>query len=310
MMKKEMKKAYLISTVLAVHFVVVGGALLIQGCGTTRGPVDLPTETPMPPPLIKSEKVDVVKPVPSTEPEVTKEVFKPEVKTWEKDEISTYVVRKGDTLSQIANHYDLSISQIMALNTISDPGKIRIGQKLVLPGKIDVNNPAPKMKTSAHIPTGSNSYVVQAGDCLSVIAAKAGVTTKSLREANHLKGDTIYVGRTLVIPGGKKIKTTTSVAPVRNPVSNPVKKIKDKPVVEVKKTVDTPVVMKDFKVPDLEPEQPLSSDTTQTYVVKKNDDILSVASEFNVSIADLLKVNKLSSSILTPGQKLLIPTQD
>ena len=305
MRKKEMKTAYLISTVLAAHFVVVGGALLIQGCGTTRGPVDLPTDTPMPPSL-RDDSIDIVTQVPATIDEETEEKFEPETKMWEESEISTYVVGKGDTLSQIANRYDLTVAKIMTLNAIADPSKIRIGQKLVLPGKIDVDKPAPEKSHATPIPAGSNSYVVQAGDCLSVIAAKAGVTTKALREANGLKGDVIYVGKKLVIPGGKSISVNTPV----QAVGLPVKQIPSEPVINVEAPVDTPVAMDDFQLPDLEPELPVSSGVEQTYIVKENDNILSVASEFNVSIADLRKVNKLSSGILIPGQKLTIPTKD
>jgi len=299
-----MKTAYLISSVVAGHCVLVGGALLIGGCGTTRGPGTLLVDPPMPP-SIKVEPVDVVTPVPV--PEKTEEVFKPEAKTWDVDGITTYVVGKGDTLSQIAKRYDLTVAKIMTLNNISDPSKIRIGQKLVLPGKIDIDKPAmPKKSRATSLPAGSNSYVVQAGDCLSVIAAKAGVTTKALREANGLKGDMIFVGKTLVIPGGKSIPVRTSVQPKRvSPVQN-----SKPPVVEVEETIDTPLVMDDFKLPDLEPELPESPGTVQTYTVKANDNVLSVASEFNVSIADLRKINNLSSAILVPGQKLIIPTKD
>ncbi len=42
-------RVLLIAVVTGAHVVVIGGALLIQGCGTTRGPVSLPTEQPMPP---------------------------------------------------------------------------------------------------------------------------------------------------------------------------------------------------------------------------------------------------------------------
>lgn len=297
-----MKTAYLVSTVFAAHCVLVGGALLIQGCGTTRGPVDLPVDPPMPP-SVKAEPIDVVTPVPVSEK--TEEAFKPEAKTWDVVGITTYVVGKGDTLSQIASRYDLTVAKIMTINNISDPSKIRIGQKIVLPGKIDVDKPAaPKKTSSTPIPAGGNVYVVQAGDCLSVIASKAGVTTKSIREANNLKGDLIYVGKKLVIPG--KIAANN---PVLSAVQLPVR-AEETPIVDVKETIDTPLVMDDFKLQDLEPELPVSSGSVQTYTVKENDNILGVASEFNVSISDLRKVNKLSSGILIPGQKLIIPTKD
>ncbi len=299
-----MKTAYLISSVVAGHCVLVGGALLIGGCGTTRGPGTLPVDPPMPP-SVKVEPIDIVTPV--IVPEKTEEAFKPEAKMWDVDGITTYVVGKGDTLSQIAKRYDLTVAKIMTLNNIADPSKIRIGQKLVLPGKIDINKPAaPKKSSSGPLPAGSNSYVVQSGDCLSVIAAQAGVTTNALRDANGLKGDVIFVGKTLIIPGGKPVSAR---APVQPKIASPVKNYRPE-TVEVKETIDTPLVMDDFKLSDLEPELPESTGAVQTYTVKANDNILSVASEFNVSIRDLREINDLSSAILIPGQKLIIPTKD
>lgn len=305
MMKKKMKTTYLVSSIFAAHCVVIGGGLLLGGCGTTRGPGNLPVDPPMPP-SIKAEPVDVVTPVPLADK--TEVVFKPKAKKWDVDGITTYVVGKGDTLSQIANRYDLTVAKIMTLNSIVDPSKIRIGQKLVLPGKIDIDKvatPSIKKSSSKPIAAGSNAYVVQSGDCLSVIAAKAGVTTKALREANGLKCDVIFVGKKLVIPGGKAI-------PVRKPATTSPKSVQlpYKPVVDVVETVDTPLEMDDFKLPDLEPELPVSAGEAQTYIVKANDNILSVASEFNVSIADLRKANRLSSGMLIPGQKLIIPIKE
>ncbi len=51
-------------------------------------------------------------------------------------------------------------------------------------------------------PAGGTTYVVQAGDTLFSIAVRFGTTVEAIRQANNLTGDTIYVGQTLVIPGG------------------------------------------------------------------------------------------------------------
>jgi len=43
------------------------------------------------------------------------------------------VVRSGDTLSGIALSLDISMADLIALNGITDPNKIRPGQVLKLP---------------------------------------------------------------------------------------------------------------------------------------------------------------------------------
>ncbi len=313
-MKKEMKRLFLVSA-------TVGGALLIQGCGTTRAP-QLP-ETPRPLPPATGVKQAPVKPVVKESVKVTNvtpPVVKPTPPVVVSKETTTYVVRKGDTLSQICKRYGVALSEVMSINSIASANKIIVGQKIKLPGKIDLGNPhhvssAPR-KSLAKAPEGSCIYVVKKGDCLSVIAHRAGVKTKAIREANGLSNDMIYVGKKLIIPGVKKMpkSVTRSTGTVNKPVSS------SKPV----KTPVPPVASgNDFSLPDLAPEQAESdvpevvkpdagtaTGTVQYYIVKPDDNILSVASEFNVSIADLRSANNLTSDILTSGQRLKIPTKE
>ena len=47
---------------------------------------------------------------------------------------TTHIVKKGENLTRISSLYGISIKQIMALNGLSDPGKIRVGQSLIVSG--------------------------------------------------------------------------------------------------------------------------------------------------------------------------------
>ena len=48
-----------------------------------------------------------------------------------------HIVKKGETISSIANLYNVSSKEILKVNHISDPNKISIGQKLIIPGGKD-----------------------------------------------------------------------------------------------------------------------------------------------------------------------------
>ena len=48
------------------------------------------------------------------------------------DGSQTYRVERGDTLSGIAVRYDVSLSDLVALNALADPSLVRIGQTLVI----------------------------------------------------------------------------------------------------------------------------------------------------------------------------------
>jgi LysM repeat protein len=46
----------------------------------------------------------------------------------------TYTVRDGDTLYSIAGRLGVSVDSLAKANDLSDPSRIRVGQKLTLPG--------------------------------------------------------------------------------------------------------------------------------------------------------------------------------
>lgn len=58
----------------------------------------------------------------------------------------------------------------------------------------------------------SKDYTVARGDTLSGIAKKFGVTTRSLRRANHLQGDALRRGQVLVVPRNNKPKASVARA--------------------------------------------------------------------------------------------------
>lgn len=64
-----------------------------------------------------------------------------------------HVVRAGETLGAIARHYQVSLGDLATANNISDPAKIRPGQKLVIPGFKAVG--AKSRKKSAEAPAAA-----------------------------------------------------------------------------------------------------------------------------------------------------------
>jgi LysM repeat protein len=64
--------------------------------------------------------------------------------------LSTYTVRKGDTLSAIARRYGLRTAKLRSLNRLLNPDKIQVGQRLRIPGASMARSAKPrKMKKPA-----------------------------------------------------------------------------------------------------------------------------------------------------------------
>lgn len=50
---------------------------------------------------------------------------------------TTYTIRNGDTISSIAEREKMTIGQLAAVNSLSDPNKIKAGQQIIIPAKIE-----------------------------------------------------------------------------------------------------------------------------------------------------------------------------
>lgn len=65
-------------------------------------------------------------------------------------EVIQYQVREGDTLGSISVQFDVSVEAIMALNEISDPNTVYLGQILLIPtGELETEEATPEAPTEA-----------------------------------------------------------------------------------------------------------------------------------------------------------------
>ena len=51
-----------------------------------------------------------------------------------------YVIQAGDSLGSIAVRFELTLTDLLAANRLSDPDNISIGQRLVIPEQASVEN--------------------------------------------------------------------------------------------------------------------------------------------------------------------------
>lgn len=105
-----------------------------------------------------------------------------------------YTVKRGDTLSEIAQEYGTTINSIVSLNpSIKNPNLIYPGQRLIINSDTSYENSQNNYNTI--------SYKVRSGDTLSKIALKYGTTVNQLVTLNNIKNpNLIYVGQYLIIP--------------------------------------------------------------------------------------------------------------
>lgn len=117
---------------------------------------------------------------------------------------STYTVRPGDTVFDIARRFGRSPADIITLNKLSPNGLVHPGEVLALP---PVPGVAGAERTAPAEPAApaTRPYVVRRGDTLIDIAARHHVDLHTVLALNHLRvGSPIRPGQRLLLPAPAK----------------------------------------------------------------------------------------------------------
>ena len=102
------------------------------------------------------------------------------------DQVSVYVVRKGDSISQIAEMFDVSVSTVLAANDLKKGDTIVEGEVLVI------------------LPISGIEHTVTKGQTLASIAKTYKVEISDITSYNGISEDAkLAIGDELLIPGGE-----------------------------------------------------------------------------------------------------------
>lgn len=143
----------------------------------------------------------------------------------------TYQILPGDTLSSIGQRYGMTVAEIVELNGIFNQHNIDVGQILVLATRTPIptatplptNTPTPTPVITGTPPADTTSYIVQAGETLSDIAAQFDTTVAILAALNNLDNPSrIYVGQVLQVYGSGEASQPTPT-PTPTPVLHTVR---------------------------------------------------------------------------------------
>jgi LysM repeat protein len=133
---------------------------------------------------------------------------------------ATHTVAPGETLWGIAYANNLPTSAVAGANGLSPEARVVAGTNLTIPAPGQAPTPpvnaAPSSPgtTSAPAVSGGGGYRVVAGDTLSGIAARHGVSLGSLAAANGLKLDSwVIQGTTLRLPAPGSAPVVQAAAP-------------------------------------------------------------------------------------------------
>lgn len=212
-----------------------------------------------------------------------------------------YKVKRGDNLSEIADKYDVAISDIKKWNKLRS-NAVPYGKSLKIISEQSVVRTVrkePKMETVPSEPIAESQrvatsevkvnkeeefpsnperkdieYIVQKGDNLGNIAKKFGATLTDLQQWNSLSNHNIALGATLIVAKNEIVITTDKAAS---------SSFKKKNIASVSKK------------------------EAAEYYVKKGDSLFSIAQKYpGVTISDIKKWNDIRDGHIKPGMKLKI----
>ena len=246
---------------------------------------------------------------------------------------TTYRVKSGDTVTQIAKRFGLSVTSIAKINNLGPKSLIRVGQVLKLSGT----------KTPD---TAVESYRVKPGDTLSAIAGRHGLTLSEITAINRINASTlIYPGQVLRVakvlpaaqpplnaPDSYQVIAGDSIESVAKRFSLSLSALREynglsrssiiyvgqvlslKPTAPVVKAPKLPTptpsasTLSD-EVSNIDPMRPTGACTIHGFhTVQAGETISRIAAVYGVSTQSVLSANSLSwSSTIYVGQKLTIP---
>ncbi|MDY6105621.1 MAG: LysM peptidoglycan-binding domain-containing protein, partial [Candidatus Limisoma sp.] len=225
-----------------------------------------------------------------------------------------YTVKRGDSLSSIAERFGVTVAQLREWNGI-EADNINAGVRIAVDAsasrRVSKSESKPEVKTS--------TYTVKKGDGLGAIAERHGMTLQEIRELNGLKDNNIQVGQKLKVTGKAseernekpEVKTSTytvkkgdglgAIAERHGMTLQEIRELnglKDNNIQVGQKLKVT------GKASEERSEKPEAK--SSTYTVKKGDSLGAIAERFGVTVDQLRDWNGIKGNNIQAGQKLTI----
>jgi len=220
----------------------------------------------------------------------------------------TYTVQPGDTLSYIAQVYNVSVDAIVRTNNLPSAHELRVGQVLVIPvhGR-EATPPAAR--------EGKIVHIVQSGEVLSEIARRYGVGMQAIIKANDLpSANALRVGQELIIPVATATPARETATGTVAPSSTPTPEGSASPgevspqATGAPSVTTTPTQSPTGTARPAAPAPTVTAAASLVHIVQPGDTLLGIARQYGVSVDALEAANPgIDPRALRVGQKVVIP---
>ncbi|NJD23641.1 MAG: LysM peptidoglycan-binding domain-containing protein [Melioribacter sp.] len=249
-----------------------------------------------------------------------------------------YTVKSKDNLIDIADLFNVRVTDIRNWNNLPYTSTIKVGQvlNLYVPNeKLEYFSSLDKMseaeKNNLIFVNSGDTWVehrIRNGESLSSIANRYGVSTSQIKEWNNLKSNRLVRGKKLMIYSGdtkriasssKNLNSTSRITKYKVKRGDSIGEIAEKFGVSTaqlrnwnKLTSNKIIAGSILSVHGKDNAKSIGDNTSRkesnvlSYTIKPNDTIGEIAEMFKVTIADIKQWNNLSSNKLIAGKSLSI----
>jgi len=221
-----------------------------------------------------------------------------------------YKVRRGNTLAGIGAHFDVSVDDLMAVNGIRNPHRIRAGQVLRLSVPKGTTTVAsadgvpitpealPRAEPTSTLPE-DGLYTVKRGDNVATIARRFGLNEENLVATNELgDGELIYAGQVIrlaaVAPPSEEVATSTESSASERVVNRGERVETAAPADVVTTLAAAPAEISDAEIAKVERAEPVSAEEAEHFAPALppaiHPELMADPSDYSVSSDESIEV--------------------
>lgn len=254
---------------------------------------------------------------------------------------NSYVVQSGDTLTSIADKFDLSVADLAKYNNLTTNYQVKTKQTLwLIPDKVATTKATTTQTTAKKYQGVTSKYTVQSGDTLIGIANKLGVSADDIADLNNgvNANSKLQRGQVITVPAGqakatyaltgKGVDYTVKRGESLNAIADKfdiskaelagANGLKSNSGIQAGQKLTIPqagktsskATTKQTEKADTKESKPVSKykGATESYSVKSGESLNSLSAKYGISATDLAGLNNLKANAsLQKGQKIKVP---
>lgn len=226
------------------------------------------------------------------------------------DKPKYHTVKRGESLSSIANDYGITLNELREWNGLTD-NSIMAGTRLA------VDESVAKPAKKSHSDVNTSTYTVKRGESLGKIADKHNMTVEELKDLNGLTSNSIYAGQKLKVEGdaveehseksvGKAVTHTVrrgeSLGKIANKYGVTVSDLRNWNGI----SGNNIQVGQKLKVSGSKKNSSMHR-SKRTHKVRSGENLGVIAEKYGVSVTELKRANGIKGTKINVGQMLRIP---